>query len=53
MAERILHLDENLPRRLAAELEARGRPAAPTGSCRTRRRPTPGSSARSTATWSS
>ena len=27
MAERVLHLDENLPRRLAAELEARGRPA--------------------------
>ena len=27
MAERLLHLDENLPRRLAAELEARGRPA--------------------------
>jgi hypothetical protein len=27
MAERILHLDENLPLRLAAELEARGRPA--------------------------
>jgi hypothetical protein len=27
MAERLLHLDENLPRRLAAELEARGRRA--------------------------
>jgi predicted nuclease of predicted toxin-antitoxin system len=27
MAGRLLHLDENLPRRLAAELEARGHPA--------------------------
>jgi hypothetical protein len=27
MAGRLLHLDENLPRRLAGELEARGRPA--------------------------
>ena len=27
MAERLLHLDENLPQRLAAELAARGRPA--------------------------